>query len=61
MELNKFLRDNLISGYNNGSFTLEQTNIFSFNYLEKGQITQADFEEIQLALYPPEVDENEIL
>ena len=61
MIINEFVKSNLISGYNNGSFTLEQVNIFSFNYLEKGTIKQADFDEIQLVLYPPEVTEDESL
>lgn len=54
MILNEFLRDNLISGYQNNSFTAEQVVIFSMNYLNKGQIKQADFDEIMLVLYPPE-------
>jgi hypothetical protein len=50
----EFLKTNLKSGYDNGSFSLEQVNIFSLNYLMKGQITQADFDEIQLHLNPVE-------
>ena len=38
-----FLKTNLKSGYDNGSFSLEQVNIFALNYLMKGQISQADF------------------
>ena len=49
-----FLKTNLKSGYDNGSFSLEQVNIFALNYLMKGQITQADFDEIQLHLNPVE-------
>lgn len=52
MILNEFIRENLISGYQNNSFTLEQVNIFSLNYLEKGMITQNDFDSIQNVLYP---------
>lgn len=52
MILNEFIKDNLISGYQNNSFTLEQVNIFSLNYLEKGMITQSDFDTIQNVLYP---------
>lgn len=51
----EFIKTNLKSGYDNGSFSLEQVNIFALNYLMKGQITQADFDEIQLHLNP--VDE----
>lgn len=54
MSLNEFLRDNLISGYQNNSFTAEQVVIFSMNYLNKGQIKQADFDEVMLVLYPLE-------
>lgn len=55
----EFLKDNLISGYLNGSFTLQQVSIFAFNYLSRGQITQQDFDEIQLVLYPPIEEEIE--
>lgn len=48
----KFIINNLKSGYDNGSFSFEQVNIFALNYLMKGQITQADFDEIQLHLNP---------
>lgn len=54
MILNDFLRNNLISGYQNGSFTFEQVNIFSINYLLRGQITQDDFDQIQQVLNPVE-------
>ena len=46
-----FIKNNLKSGYDNGSFTYEQVNIYSFNYLSKGQISQSDFEDIQEHLY----------
>ena len=45
-----FLKNNLISGYANGSFTEQQVNIYAFNYLSKGQLTQEDFEEV-LAIF----------
>ena len=47
-----FLKNNLKSGYDNGSFSLEQVNVFALNYLMKGQISQDDFDEIQLHLNP---------
>ena len=53
-DIAEFIKNNLKSGYDNGSFTYEQVNIYSFNYLSKGQISQADFDEIQLHLTPPE-------
>lgn len=49
-DIAEFIKTNLKSGYDNGSFSLEQVNIFALNYLMKGQITQADFDEIQLHL-----------
>ena len=52
--LAEFIKENLISGYNNGVFAIEQVNIFAMNYLMKGQISKDDFDEIQLALYPVE-------
>jgi hypothetical protein len=52
-----FLKNNLKSGYDNGSFTYEQVNIYSSNFLSKGQISQSDFDEIQLHLNPIEVEE----
>jgi len=47
-----FIKSNLKSGYDNGSFTQEQVNIYSINYLTKGQISQIDFDEIQLHMNP---------
>lgn len=57
MILNEFLRDNLISGYENNSFTAEQVVIFSMNYLNKGQIKQDDVDQIMVVLYPSEEPE----
>jgi hypothetical protein len=56
--LAEFIKDNLISGYNNEVFAIEQVNIFAINYLSKGQISQEDFNEIQTVLYPPEPEES---
>ena len=61
MKLNDFIRDNLIAGYHNGSFTMEQVNIFSLNYLNRGQITTEDFQQIQDVLYPPEPEEEGVV
>lgn len=52
--LSEFIVNNLTSGYSNGSFTLEQVNIFALNYLAKGYIVQADFDYIQDYMNPPE-------
>lgn len=51
-DISQFILDNLKSGYDNGSFTLEQVNIFAINYLMKGQIKQSDFDELQAHLNP---------
>ena len=57
-DIAEFIKTNLKSGYDNGSFSLEQVNIFALNYLVKGQISQDDFDEIQLHLNPVEVEED---
>ena len=54
----EFIKNNLISGYNNGVFAIEQVNIYAMNYLMKGQISQEDFDEIQNVLYPSEPEES---
>ena len=58
MNLAEFVKGNLISGFQNGSFTLEQINIYALNYRTRGIITQADFDEIQLAVNPPDESAN---
>lgn len=55
-DIAEFIKTNLKSGYDNGSFSLEQVNIFALNYLSKGQISQDDFDEIQIHLNPSEVE-----
>lgn len=47
-----FIKENLVNGYWNGSFTKEQVNIFAMNYLMRGMITQADFDYIIQAIEP---------
>ena len=54
MNLAEFVKGSLIGGYQNGSFTLEQVNIFSLNYQTRGIIKQVDFDEIQAAVNLPE-------
>ena len=51
-DLAEFIKENLISGYENSSFTKEQVSIFAVNYLLKGQITQGDFDVINGVLNP---------
>lgn len=57
MNLSLFLKNNLISGYQNGSFSEQQVNIYAMNYLMNGRLEQGHFEEIQAVLYPLEVEE----
>jgi len=52
--MSEFLKTNLINGFNDGSFTEAQVNIFAFNYLSRGQLTQEHFDEIQEVLNPVE-------
>ena len=51
-DLGKFIKNNLMRGYSNGSFTKEQVNIFALNYLMKGPIEKTDFDEIQEFMNP---------
>jgi len=51
-----FIKDNLINGYQNGSFTREQVNIYALNYVMRGWLTQDDVLEIQAAISPTEVE-----
>jgi hypothetical protein len=46
-----FLKENLIKGFENGSFTAEQVNIYAFNYYKKGDISEECFNEIKEAVY----------
>ncbi len=59
--LEDFLITNLIGGFKTGAFNEYQINIFSMNYLNRGQLTQDGFNEILQAIEniknPPEVEE----
>lgn len=55
----EFLKGNLITGFQNSSFTEQQVSIFAANYLMKGMLEQEDFEEVIGALKPSEVEEEE--
>jgi len=50
--LKDFVKTNLINGFANGSFTLEQVNIFASNYLLKGVLTESDVVELSEAMNP---------
>ena len=52
MNFTQFIKDNLVGGYQSGTWSEFQVNIFAMNYLMRGNITQEDFDEIQSALYP---------
>lgn len=52
--LKEFIKNNLISGYNNGSFTTEQVNIYAVTYMTKGLLDEADIQEISIAITPVE-------
>ena len=58
-DMRAFLKENLVNGYWNGSFTREQVNIFGMNYLMKGMLTQGDFQEIQELITEPIPEEPE--
>ena len=50
----KFIIDNLKSGFENGSFSAEQVNIFAVNYNLKALITDEQFNEIVEFVSPAE-------
>ena len=54
MDLAKFVKDNLIGGFQNGTWDEFQVRIFATNYLMRGQIKQADFDEIMQSMEPQE-------
>lgn len=59
-DTNTFIKKTLISGLNNSSFTAEQVSIYSFNYLQRGLITQDTFDEINQAVTDYETQQAEI-
>lgn len=44
--LSEWLRDNLIQTCRERSFTIAQVNILAFNYYDKGQLTEQDFNQV---------------
>ena len=44
--LSNWLRDNLIQACRERSFTVAQVNLMAFNYLQKNQLTQEDFDAV---------------
>jgi|GEM_PF-2075255 len=44
--LSNWLRDNLIQACRERSFTVAQVNLMAFNYYQKGQLTQEDFDAV---------------
>ena len=59
MDLAKFVKDNLIGGFQNGTWDEFQVRMFSMNYLMRGQIKQDDFDEIMQVLEPHEAIEED--
>jgi hypothetical protein len=55
--LKEFVKTNLLAGFQNGSFTKEQVNIYAANYMLKGVFTDADVAEISEAMEPVPVEE----
>lgn len=53
-DFSKFIVNNLKSGYSNGTWNKEQVSFYAANYLMKMQISQEQFEELQLFMNPPE-------
>ena len=56
-DMAEFVKENLIRGYWDRSFTEAQVNIFAMNYLLKAIITQEDFDEIMEGIKPKEDEE----
>ena len=53
--LSEFIKQNLIAGVKNGSFTRERVNILAVDYMLKGVLVMADLEDINNATaVPPE-------
>lgn len=50
----EFIKENLVNGYWNGSFSKEQVHIFAMNYLMRAMISQEDFNYILEAIEPQE-------
>ena len=53
----KFIIENLTKGFDNGSFSAEQVNIFAMNYKLKGLISDEQFNEIVEFVSPAEETE----
>ena len=60
-DFSKFIVNNLKSGYSNGTWNKEQVSFYAANYLMKMQISQEQFEELQLFLNPPEPEPEQSL
>jgi len=56
-DMASFLKQNLIRGYWDGSFSETQVNIYAANYMVKGWFTQDDFNEVIEAIQPQEESE----
>lgn len=54
MDIKQFTKDNLVSGYQNGTFTEAQVNIYCVNYMLKGVFDEADIVEVAELMNPTE-------
>lgn len=61
--MREFLVKNLVEGFANESFTEQQINIFSTNYVDRGHILKEDFgyimKQIELIKNPPKEEVEE--
>lgn len=55
--LSEYIKDNLLACFHQGAFTKEQVAVFATNHLMSGKLTEADVEEIALAMEPQEEPE----
>lgn len=58
--LNDVIKNNLIMLFTHYGVSIEQVNEFAGNYVARGLITQNDADEINLAIRPPEIEEEEL-
>jgi len=56
-DITLYLKNNLISGFQSGIFSAEQVAIYSGKFLVAGHFSEADVEEIALAIEPPVIVE----
>lgn len=55
-DMKLYLKNNLISGFQSGTFTAEQVAIYSGKFLIAGHFDETDVEEISRAIEPPALE-----